>query len=213
MGDGGTLVRVGGDGTPDVFNQKGRGIMAVWIFASPQQRDDRLARLKGYRCPHCHHAGALNRHGYLKGYDENNFKQKAIRAMRVFCSDRGNASGCGRTFSVWIAQKVKRLFLDAQSLWQFLQNAAASGNRSKAFAELRSSMSHSAAYRIWKRFSKSQSAIRTALAAVCPPPKTLADRDCRSAAQATIAHLKEAFKDSASNPIAAYQAATQRFFI
>ena len=208
-----TLERVSADGAPDVFNQRSRGIMVVWIFASPQQRDDQLARLKGYRCPHCKHAGALNRHGYLKGYDEKNFKQKAIRALRVFCSGRGNARGCGRTFSVWIAQKVKRLFLDAQSLWRFLQTAAESGNRSRAFAELRSSLGHSATYRIWKRFLKSQSAIRTTLAAICSPPKSTDDGGCRSAAQATIAHLKEAFKEAALNPIAAYQAATQRFFI
>lgn len=187
--------------------------MTAWIFASQQQRDDQLARLKGYCCPHCKHAGALNRHGYLKGYDEKNFNQKTIRALRVFCSNRGNARGCGRTFSVWIAQKVKRLLLDAQSLWRFLENAAESGNRSRAFAELRSSLGHSATYRIWKRFLRSQSAIRTTLTGVCPPPKTLAKGGCRSAAQATVAHLKKAFKESALNPIAAYQAAAQRFFI
>ena len=187
--------------------------MAVWIFASGEKRDARLALLKCTPCPHCRHAGALNRHGFLKGYDEQNFKQKAVRAIRVFCSNRGGAGGCGRTFSVWIADKVKRLFLDTQSLWQFLEQAATSGNKSRAFQTLRCSMSGSARYRIWKRFLSAQSVIRTALAAICSPPKQPSTGDGRSAAQGTIAHLREAFNASALNPIAAYQAATQSFFI
>ena len=188
-------------------------IVTVWIFASPDGRDQTLAFLKCTPCPHCRHTGALNRHGFLRGYDEQNFKQKAIRAMRVFCSNRGNAGGCGRTFSVWTADKLKRLFLDAQDLWQFLEQVATCGNKFQAFQKLGCSLSRSAPYRIWKRFLYAQAAIRTALAATCPPPKQLSVNDCRSAAQATLAHLKKAFKDSTLNPVAAYQAQTLSFFI
>jgi len=114
---------------------------------------------------------------------------------------------------VWIADKVKRLFLDAQNLWEFLEQAASGGNKSKAFQKLQCSLSDSAPYRIWKRFHKAQSVIRTALVAICPPPTQRSENGCQSVAQGTIAHLKEAFKDSATNAIAAYQAATQSFFI
>jgi len=192
--------------------------VTAWIFVSAEQRDGRLALLKCTPCPHCKHAGALNRHGFLTGYDEQNFKQKVVRAIRVFCSNRGKARGCGRTFSVWIAEKIKRLFLDAQSLWRFLQQAAATGNKYQAFHKLQSSMSQSAIYRTWNRFRKAQSKIRTTLAAICPPPRQFppnepAENDDRGAAHATLAHLKEAFKASALNPIAAYQVLTQSFFI
>jgi len=169
--------------------------------------------LKCSPCPHCKHTGALNRHGFLKGYDELNFRQKAIRALRVFCSNRGSNEGCGRTFSVWIADKVKRLFLDADSLWEFLHQAATTGNKSLAFQNLRSSMGDSATYRIWKRFLHAQSAIRTALATLCPQPKQPTEGSSHSAAQGTVAHLKKAFQDSSLNPIAAYQVKTQSFFI
>jgi len=188
-------------------------MVTVWIFASQDERDGRLALLKCSPCPHCKHTGALNRHGFLKGYDEQNFKQKAIRALRVYCSNRGSAGGCGRTFSIWIADKVKRLFLDAKSLWEFLEHAVTSGNKSQAFQNLGSSMNDSATYRIWKRFLHAQAAIRTALSALCPPPKQPDGGNLGCPAQGTIAHLKEACKDSPLNPIAAYQAATQSFFI
>lgn len=187
--------------------------VTVWIFASQELREQKLALLKCSPCPHCKHSGALNRHGFLKGYDENHFKQKSVRAIRIFCSNRVSAGGCGRTFSVWIVDKVIRLHLDAQRLWQFLERAAGSGNKSGALQTLKCDMSGSAAYRIWKRFLHAQSVIRTALVAICPPPKQQADNGYTTAAQATIDHLKEAFKESTLNPIAAYQAATQSFFI
>lgn len=191
----------------------------MWIFASQEQRDERRALLKCSPCPHCKQIGALNRHGFLRGYDEENFRQKAVRALRVYCSNRGSNQGCGRTFSVWIADKVKRLFLDANSLWEFLHQAATTGNKSQAFQKIRSSMGDSAIYRIWKRFLQAQSTIRTALAAICSPPRQTAESSspcapqATRAAQATVAHLKEAFKDSTLNPIAAYQDRTQTFFM
>ena len=185
----------------------------MWIFASQEQRDERLALLKCSPCPHCKQTGALNRHGFLRGYDEENFRQKAVRALRVFCSNRGNNQGCGRTFSVWIADKVKRLFLDADSLWGFLYQAATTGNKSQAFRKIRSSMGESAVYRIWKRFLQTQSTIRTALAAICSPPRQTTENSSLCAAQATVAHLQQAFKDSDLNPIAAYQDRTQTFFM
>ena len=191
----------------------------MWIFASQEERDQRMEGLSGAACPHCKHVGALKRHGFLKGYDEHHFRRKTIRALRVFCSRRGGNQGCGRTFSVWIAEKVKRLFLDANSLWAFLHQAATTGNKSQAFRQLDCSSGQSAIYRIWKRFLQAQSTIRTALAAICPPPgqaagaQSLRTPQAVDAAQATLEHLKAAFKESPLNPIAAYQVKTQSFFI
>ena len=197
--------------------------MSVWIFDSQRQRDQQLALIKCAPCPHCRRCGALNRHGYLKGYAPQNTRHKIIRALRVYCSNRGNAAGCGRTFSLWVADKVKRLFLNTKELWEFLQQKANTGNTSKSFKQIHSPMTGSAAFRIWKRFLKAQSTIRTTLCSICQLPQqihaSVADTapsvpsDIASWAQATIAHLKEAFKDSTLNPIAAYQVQTQRFFI
>ena len=211
----------------------------MWIFASQEERDQRIEGLRDAQCPHCKHVGALKRHGFLRGYDEHHFRQKTIRALRVFCSRRGSNQGCGRTFSVWIADKVKRLFLDANSLWEFLHQAATTGNKSQAFRQLGCSSGQSAIYRIWKRFLQAQSIIRTALAAICAPPSQAiptqslptaqagtpqagtaqagdaqaGDAKAVDAARATLEHLKAAFKESSLNPIAAYQVKTQSFFI
>ncbi len=134
---------------------------------------------------------------------------KAVRARRVFCNNRNRATGCGRTFSVWTADKIKRLFLDADSLWEFLRQVVLTANRRQAFQSLESRLSDSAPSRIWKRFDQAQSAIRTALNTVCKPPQNAS----KQPAELTLAHLEAAFKEHPLNPIAAFQVTLQTFFL
>ena len=68
-------------------------------------------RLKQTPCPHCKVVGTLIRHGFLYGFDESNPQRKTVRARRIFCSNRHARRGCGRTFSVWFADKIRRLSL------------------------------------------------------------------------------------------------------
>ena len=182
--------------------------MCSRICSSNKEVDDLLTKLKITPCPHCKTTGALIKHGFLRGYDEQHQLGKVVRAARVFCSNRHRAAGCGRTFSVWIADKIKHLFLSADSLWQFLTAAVSSGNKLQAFRNLISGLSDSAPYHIWRRFLNAQVAIRTALAGLCEPPHI--ESDCT--AQLTLAHLQKAFKDHSLSPIAAFGATLQRFF-
>lgn len=167
-----------------------------------------LAKLKTTACPHCKRVGNLIRHGCLRGYDEKHPRRKTVRARRIFCSNRKRATGCGRTFSVWTADKVKRLLLTADALWTFLKQAASTGNKFQAFRNLKSGLSDSAPYRIWKRFGEAQSGIRTALRGLCKPPEVDSERP----AELTLAHLEAAFADQPC-PIAAFQVRLQTFFM
>lgn len=178
------------------------------ICGSQEEFEAILVKLKTTACPHCKGVGNLVRHGYLRGYDEKNPREKAVRAWRIFCSNRRRATGCGRTFSVWMADKVKRLLLTADALWAFLKQAVATGNRLQAFRNLSSGLSDSAPYRIWKRFGEAQSAIRTALGRMCKPPEVASEEP----AHHTLAHLEAAFPDQPC-PIAAFQVRLQTFFI
>lgn len=175
---------------------------------SPEQFNAVLTHLKLTACPHCGSVGNLIRHGYLRGYDDQHQRRKTTRAQRVFCSNRRRATGCGRTFSVWWADKVHRLFLNAESLWAFLKNAVTSGNKLQSLRDLESGLSDSAPYRIWKRFLQAQTAIRTALARMCETPECTAEQP---AAQ-TLAHLEAAFGDQPC-PIAAFQLRLQTSFM
>jgi len=52
--------------------QKEPCVVQVRIFRSRTERDEFLLNLKITQCPHCKKVGTLNRHGVLRGYDENN---------------------------------------------------------------------------------------------------------------------------------------------
>ena len=179
------------------------------IFSSDQDLKEFYAKLRITPCPHCKKVGSLIKHGFLRGYDQDHQLNKTVRAARVFCSNRKRAQGCGRTFSVWMADKIKRLFLNADSLWKFLSQAVANNNKLDAFRKLNSGLSDSAPYRIWKRFLQAQAAIRTALTGLCKPPQVASENP----AQLTLAHLQKAFQEHSLSPIAAFGATLQTFFM
>ena len=165
-------------------------------------------RLKRTPCPHCKTIGALNRHGSLRGYDDGSPQRKALRARRIFCSNRGRRPGCGRTFSVWLAHRIRRLSVTTRTLKTFLQLAVV-GGIAAAIRETESPFSGRTWQRIWKRFQLRQSAIRTALSGRGPPPELPAP--CRPVAQ-VLAHLQASFP-RADCPIAAFQQAMRSFFL
>lgn len=167
-------------------------------------------RLKQTPCPHCNVVGMLIRHGSLRGFDENNLKQQTVRARRVFCSNRNARHGCGRTFSVWFTDKIRRLGLTTAALWRFLQRAAIA-TLSAAIRAVNCHLSDRTLQRIWKRFNHGQSQIRTALSGRCPPPQLPPQPSQRTAAH-VLAHLQAAFPH-ADCPIASFQQTLHTFFI
>ena len=126
-----------------------------WFFRSAEEWIAIAERLKQTPCPHCKVVGTLIRHGYLCGFDENNPKRQTVRARRVFCSNRNARRGCGRTFSFWCADKIRRLSLTTGTLWRFLKRAA-SGSILAAIRAVDCYLSDRTLQRIWKRFDQGQ---------------------------------------------------------
>jgi hypothetical protein len=178
------------------------------FYRNTDEWDDIAQRLKLTPCPHCKCVGALIRHGSLAGFDENNPHRKTLRARRIFCSNRQARPGCGHTFSVWVADKIRRLGLSTNGLWRLLQHATADGIRA-AIRGFDCHLSDRTLLRIWKRFHHAQSNLRTKLFGCCPPPELPAGH--RPAAQ-VLAHLRAAFPDTPC-PIAAFQQTLRTFFV
>jgi hypothetical protein len=182
-----------------------------WFYRNAEEWNAIAERLKQSPCPHCKVVGTLIRHGYLRGYDECNSQRKTVRARRIFCSNRNARHGCGRTFSVWQADKIRRLSLTTGGLWHFLQRAVAGSIAAAIRVVADCQRSDRTWQRIWKRFDLGQSKIRTALLGRCPPPELPAKPAHRPAAQ-VLAHLQSAFPD-ANCPIANFQHTLRTFFI
>ena len=178
-----------------------------WFFRNAEDWNALAERLKLTPCPHCKVVGALIRHGCLYGFDDSSPRHKTIRARRILCSNRQARPGCGRTFSVWCATKIRRLGLTTACLWRFLQHAAI-GSILAAIRAVNCHLSDRTLQRIWKRFDQGQSKIRTALSQRCPPPELPA----KTPAAHVLAHLQAAFP-VAHCPIAAFQHALHTFFV
>jgi hypothetical protein len=182
----------------------------VWFYRNDDEWTAMAERLKQTPCPHCKVVGMLIRHGFLRGYDDQRPAQKnSLRARRIFCSNRHQRRGCGHTFSVWLADKIRRLSLSTRMLWGFLQQAANARTIADAIRDTQCQGCDKTWYRLWKRFEVCRTRIRTQLLRRCPPPPL--PESPRPAAQ-DIAHLAAAFPN-ADCPLAAYQRATRTFFV
>jgi hypothetical protein len=184
-----------------------------WFYRTDEEWDAIAERLKQTHCPHCKLVGTLIRHGSLYGFDDSNPQRKTLRARRIFCSNRNARPGCGHTFSVWLADKIRRLSLTTGCLWRFLQRVVVGG----IVAALRAAdcqRSDRTRQRIWKRFLLGQSTIRTALLARCPPPKLpqLVAKPAHRPAAQVLDHLQAAFPDDPC-PIAAFQQTLRTFLL
>ncbi len=185
-----------------------------WFFRCDAEWIAIVGRLKLMPCPYCKVVGMLIRHGCLRGFDESSPRRKTVRARRIFCSNRNARHGCGRTFSVWIANKIRRVGLTSGALWRFLQRAVV-GSLHAAIRAADCHLSDRTLQRLWKRFHLGQSRIRTALLRRCPPPRpppTLPDQPAQRLAAEVIAHLQAAFP-ACPCPIAAFQHSLRIFFL
>jgi hypothetical protein len=180
-----------------------------WFYRNTEEWNAIADQLKLTPCPHCKAVGMLIRHGTLQGFDESNPPRKVVRARRVFCSDRNARHGCGRTFSIWLADKIRRLSLTTRALWKFLKNAVGEGIAA-AIRGADCPRSDRTLQRVWKRFNQAQSQLRTALTGRCPPPR-LSDGSHPPAAE-VLAHLQVAFPGT-DCPIAAFQQTLRIFFL
>ena len=182
-----------------------------WFYRDESDWIALVERLKLTPCPHCHVVGTLNRHGSLSGYDESNPQRKTLRARRIFCSNRHRRPGCGRTFSIELAETIRRSSLTTRTLLAFLTQAVSLGIAA-AIRAVKCHLSHRTLQRFWKRFDHAQSRIRTALLGRGPPPEGALKDFRRPAAAQVLAHLHATFPNT-DCPIAAYQMATRSFFL
>lgn len=182
-----------------------------WFYRSDDEWIALVERLKLTACPHCRATGTLVRHGSLVGFDDADPPRKTLRARRVFCSNRHRRPGCGRTVSVWIAHKIRRLSLTTRTLWSFLRRVV-TGTLAAAVRNTHAPFSDRTLRRIWTRFERAQSRIRTALCTRCPPPTGPPYPGPRPVLAEVLAHLHAAFPN-ADDPLAAYQRATGTFVL
>lgn len=170
---------------------------------------DKLAdKLDFVPCPHCRVTGCLNQHGKRKRFDERT-GDEAVCAARVFCNNRGNMGGCGKTFPVVFIEWMSQYIVSCATLWTFLLALLEQTTIKDAWGSATSAFCLDTGYKLRKAFIRSQSHIRTLLGRLGPPARL---KDITDSVLQTIQHLKSAFKGS-SCAISAFQAHFQTPFL
>lgn len=154
--------------------------LALWLLC-----------LKGLQCPFCHCSESLNRHRFLFGNDPNGRQGQCLRGQRVFCSDRGQRGGCGRTFPVFLADVLPRHTVTASLLWTLLCSLLTGLSLKAAVESLRALFSLDTFYRLRQRLRLRLDVVRSLLCREQNPP---------SSSQAdpllqTVEHFQTVFPD------------------
>lgn len=129
-----------------------------------------LLCIKMLRCPFCHCSNSLNRHSFLYGNDPNSRQGRCIRGQRVFCSDRGQRGGCGRSFSVFLAGILPRHSVPALFLWSLLLSLLGGSSLKAAAESLRSLFHLDTFYRLRQRLRTRLDFVRALLCRDQKPP-------------------------------------------
>ena len=170
--------------------------------------EDPTFSLKQSPCPHCGCAGSLNRHSRALGNDPAQASGQSFRGQRVFCSNRGQRGGCGRTFFLVLADVLPRHTLTASLVWRWLVQVLAGLSLKAAAEKMRLPFALETLYRLRRGLRRKLDGLRTRLAGRCGPPSvTHADP-----LHQTLAHLRMAFPRSQCPP-AEFQLHFQRPFL
>ena len=163
-------------------------------------------KLKLTLCPHCKKMGMLILHGYIK----NN--KNIIKAHRVFCSNRNNRTGCGKTFSIYYADYIKNISVASDILWKFLKYILHGLSIEIAYKELGDFvlLELRTFYRYWRAFKQKQFIIRSN---IYTPSKSPPTNLYPSPYHETIAHLKRVCKKPDQCPVTEYQLIFQCSFL
>lgn len=172
------------------------------LFRARPQGVDRAPFLpKQLRCPFCGAAETLNYHSKLFGNDpESTQGGQAQRGQRVWCSNRGQRGGCGRSFSVFLADVLPGHTVRGAALWSLLARLLEGSSIKAAFEALGLPFALETLYHLLQRLRGHLAQLRSAL---CREQKPTASSQTDPLLQ-SIQHLRCLFAGSGC-PVAEFQ--------
>jgi hypothetical protein len=152
--------------------------------------------------------GSLNRHSHALGNDPAQTNGQSVRGQRVFCSNRGRRGGCGRTFSLMLADVLPRHTLTASLVWRWLVEVLAGFSLKAAAEKLRLPFALETFYRLRRGLRQCLVPMRTRL---CREQSSPASGRADPLLQ-TVEHLRAVFSGSGCPP-AVFQLHFQQSFL
>lgn len=165
-----------------------------------------LLRLKQLCCPDCGAVKTLNCHSKLYGNDPNSPAGGQVqRGQRIWCCNRGQRGGCGRSFSIFLADVLPRHTVRSAVLWALLERWLEGGSIKAAAEALALPFGLEAIYHLLQRMRSRLTTVRSVLCGQEPPPASSQTDPLLQ----TVEHLRRLFPQSAC-PCAEFQLHFQR---
>ena len=155
-----------------------------------------------------HRPLTLNRHSLLHGNDPASANGRLTRGQRVFCSPRGRRGGCGRTFSIFLADVLPGHTVSATFLWQLLRQLLAGSSVKAAAQSLPLPFGLETVYHLLARLRRCLDAVRCRLSREQKVPDSLQSDPLLQ----TIEHLQLVFAGQPC-PVARFQSFFQHPFL
>jgi hypothetical protein len=134
----------------------------------------------------------LNRHSFLYGNDPAKSDGQKLRGQRVYCSSRGQRGGCGRTFSLFLADVLPRHSVTATWLWKLLGQLLAGISLTGAAQSLAAPFALETLYQVRRRLRLRLDVLRPLL---CQRQKPPAGSDADPLLH-TVRHLEALFREA-----------------
>jgi hypothetical protein len=120
-------------------------------------------------------------------------KGQSLRGQRVFCSNRGQRGGCGRTFSVFLAPVLPRHSVTALWLWPLLKRLLAGGSIKASVESLKLPFKLETLYHLLQRLRARLPDLRGRLCRQQPAPESSQSDPLLQ----TVEHLQSVFAQMA----------------
>lgn len=133
---------------------------------------------------------------------------RALRGQRVFCSNRAQRGGCGRTFPLFFAEVLPRHSVRAVCLWQLLLRLLKGSSTKAAVEALVLPFSLEGLYHLLKRLCGRLPDLRCVLSCQKPAP----DSSQSDPLLQTVEHLQSVFTQKAC-ALSAFQLRFQKPFL
>lgn len=150
----------------------------------------------------------MNRHSVLRGNDPDQPGGQSLRGQRVFCSNRGTRGGCGRTFSLLLADVLPRHTFTASRVWSWLVELLAGLSAKAAAEKLRLPFALESVYCLGRKLRRRLDGLRSRLSREQPPPAS----DQVDPLLHTVEHLRSVFAGEVCPP-ATFQLRFQHPFL
>jgi hypothetical protein len=158
--------------------------------------------LKQLCCPQCGAAETLNCHSKLYGNDPNSTdgQGRVQRGQRVWCCNRGQRGGCGRSFSIFLAEVLPRHTVTGPGLWRLLNRLLAGGSIKAAAEALALPFALETLYHVLHRLRQQLAGVRWVLCRQQPPAASSQTDPLLQ----TVEHLRSLFAQGVC-PVADFQ--------